>query len=70
MSKKKLSVGEVATELGVLPFTVRRWVAERKIAFFRVGGRIVFDMKDIDALLARSRVEPAPAASSTAFTQS
>ncbi|MCZ6622833.1 MAG: helix-turn-helix domain-containing protein [Deltaproteobacteria bacterium] len=54
----KLSVNEVATDLGISPFTVRRWVAERKIAFFKVGGRIVFDRRDIDALLVRSRVEP------------
>ncbi len=54
----KLSVNEVATDLGISPFTVQRWVAERKIAFFKVGGRIVFDRRDIEALLARSRVEP------------
>lgn len=54
----KLTVDEVANELGISRFTVRRWVAERKITFFRVGARIVFDRRDIDALLARSRVEP------------
>ncbi len=54
----KLSVNEVAPYLGISPFTVRRWVAQRKIVFFKVGGRIVFDRRDIDALLARSRVEP------------
>jgi excisionase family DNA binding protein len=55
----KLSVEEVAEELGISRFTVRRWVAEKKIAFFKVGGRIVFDKKDIHTLLLRSRVEPA-----------
>lgn len=58
MAKEKLSVKETATKLGISHFTVRRWVAERKIAFFRVGKRIVFDARDINALLARSRVEP------------
>ena len=53
----KLSVDEVAPELGISPFTVRRWVAERKIPFYRIGGRIVFDRKDVEAFLARSRVE-------------
>jgi excisionase family DNA binding protein len=57
MAKEKLSVKETATKLGISPFTVRRWVVKRKIAFFKVGGRIVFDTRDIDALLVRSRVE-------------
>ncbi len=54
----KLTVDEAATDLGISPFTVRRWVAQRKIAFFKVGGRIVFDRRDLDDFLARARVEP------------
>ena len=54
----KRTVDEAATDLGISPFTVRRWVAERKIAFFKVGGRIVFDRRDLDDFLARARVEP------------
>jgi excisionase family DNA binding protein len=55
--KNKRSVDEAAVELGVSKFTVRRWIVDRKITFYRVGGRIVFDQKDLDAMLARGRVE-------------
>jgi excisionase family DNA binding protein len=55
---KKLSVEEAAPQLGVSRFTVRRWVKLRQIPFFKIGRRVVFDQKDIDSMLKRSRVEP------------
>jgi excisionase family DNA binding protein len=55
---RKLSVGQAAEELGISPHTVRAWVRERKIEFFRIGRRILIDEKAISALLEDARVEP------------
>lgn len=37
---------------------LRRLVAERRVAFHKVGGRLLFDLSDLDALAERGRVEP------------
>jgi excisionase family DNA binding protein len=55
---RKLSVEEAADEMGVSPFTVRAWVREKRIPFYRLGRRILFDESDIAALLRNARVEP------------
>jgi hypothetical protein len=36
---------------------LRRLVAERRIAFHKIGGRLVFAVADLDALVAAHRVE-------------
>ena len=38
---------------------LRRLVAERRIPYHKPGGRLVFDLADIDALVENSRVEAA-----------
>lgn len=38
---------------------VRRLVAERRVAFFKLGGKILLDTEDIDALVEAGRVDPA-----------
>jgi excisionase family DNA binding protein len=35
----------------------RRLVAERRIAFHRVGGRILFDLRDLDDFAEAGRIE-------------
>ncbi len=62
-SGPKLSVAEAAPLLGVSVFTVRAWIRQRRLPFFRVGRRIVFDREDLEAFLRAHRVEvrePAP----------
>lgn len=39
------------------PF-LRRLVKERRVAFHKVGGRLLFDLVDLDELAERGRVEP------------
>jgi excisionase family DNA binding protein len=52
-----LTIDEAATRLAVTPRFVRRLVAERRIAFHRVGKFIRFDPADVDALIREGRVE-------------
>lgn len=52
----KLSVVQGATVLGISPFTLRAWVRERRLPFFRCGRRIVFRRADLEGFLERHRV--------------
>ena len=52
----KLSVYEAAPLLGVSPYTLRAWIRQRRLPFFRCGRRIVFAQKDLDQFLAQCRV--------------
>ncbi len=53
-----LNVDQAATKLGTTSRHVRRLVAERQIAFVRVGRYIRLDDSDVDAYLSAARVEP------------
>ena len=50
------NVKNVAGELGVSPFTVRVYVRERRIPFYRIGRRIVFDAREIKEWFSARRV--------------
>jgi excisionase family DNA binding protein len=52
-----LTVDDAATRLAVTPRFVRRLIAERRIAFYRVGKFIRFDPEDVEALIREGRVE-------------
>lgn len=56
---EKLSLLQAAPVLGVSPFTLRSWVRERRIPFFRCGRRLVFSRLELEAWLAARRVAPA-----------
>lgn len=46
-----------ATYLGISTRTVRRLAHERRIPHLRVGRRLRFELADLEAFLARCRVE-------------
>jgi excisionase family DNA binding protein len=51
MAKKKLySVPEMAKILGISVSQMRYWVYRGKVPFYRVGGRMLFDENDVDAI--------------------
>lgn len=53
-----LTVDQAADRLGTSPRFVRRLIAERRIAFTRIGRHIRFDGRDIEAFVSAGRVEP------------
>jgi excisionase family DNA binding protein len=55
-----LTVPETAEYLNTSERFVRRLIAERRVAFHRVGRHVRFAVFDLDAWLAMCRVEPAP----------
>jgi excisionase family DNA binding protein len=55
---KYLTVSETAIYLNTSDRFVRRLIAERRIAFHRVGRHVRFSVADLDAWLDAGRVEP------------
>ncbi len=58
MERKYLKVPEAAAYLNTSVRFVRRLVAQRRIAFHKVGAHVRFAVADLDAFLAAGRVEP------------
>jgi len=52
-----LSLTEAAKRLGVSVHLIRRWIARREIPFIKLGRRLLFATKDIEAFEATHRVE-------------
>jgi excisionase family DNA binding protein len=55
-----LTVEEAAERLGTSVRFVRRLIAERRIAYVKVGRHVRLDPTDVDAFIAASRVEVRP----------
>lgn len=56
VADEKYCLASAATRLGVTKFTLRRWMRNGRIGFFRCGRRIVFAKSDLDAFLSECRV--------------
>ena len=56
--ERKVGLADAAPILGVSPYTLRTWVRQRKIPFYRCGRRIVFSQTDLDLFLEGCRVVP------------
>jgi excisionase family DNA binding protein len=57
---QRLSVASAAMLLGISPFTLRRWLRDRQLAFYQCGRRIVLDRSDVEEFLRVRRVEAQP----------
>ena len=60
MFDRLLTVEETADRLGTSVRFVRRLVAERRIAFVKVGRHVRLDPTDVEAFIAARRVEVRP----------
>ncbi|MHA6785844.1 helix-turn-helix domain-containing protein [Pseudonocardia saturnea] len=58
-----LTVGETAAHLNTSVRFVRRLVAERRIAFHKIGAHVRFDLSDVEAFARSGRVEAITTAS-------
>ena len=54
---QRLSVVEAAGRLGVSRFTVRSWLRQRRLAYHKLGRRVVLDEADVERFLEAHRVE-------------
>ena len=54
---RNLSLKPAARRIGVSPFTLRAWsIYQGRIAFIRLGRRVLFATTDLDAFVARHRI--------------
>lgn len=58
MGDELLTVDEVAARLRTTPRFVRRLVAERRIAFVKVGRLVRFESAAVAAYIANNRIAP------------
>jgi excisionase family DNA binding protein len=58
--ERLLTVEEAAERLGTSTRFVRRLVAERRIAYVKVGRHVRLDPTDVEAFIAASRVQVRP----------
>lgn len=55
-----LDIEQAAEYIGRDIYFVRRLVHRRAIQYYKIGGRLRFDVADLDAFLATCRVESQP----------
>ena len=56
--ERLLTVDEAAERLGTSARFIRRLIAERRIAYTKLGRHVRIAARDLDAFLASGRVEP------------
>jgi excisionase family DNA binding protein len=57
---RRLSRREAAQYLGLSPNTLARWAVDGTpgLPYYRIGGRAIYDLEDLDAFRARRRIGP------------
>jgi excisionase family DNA binding protein len=56
--ERLLTVNEAAERLGTSARFIRRLIAERRIAYTKLGRHVRIAVRDLDAFVASGRVEP------------
>lgn len=57
-TRQPCSIVEAAEMLGVKPPTIRAWIAQRRIPYYRMGRRIILDRNELVEFREACRVEP------------
>lgn len=58
LAEDKMGLAEAAPLLGISPHTLRAWIRQRRLPFFRMGRRIVFSRLDLAQYLEQCRIQP------------
>jgi excisionase family DNA binding protein len=58
--KRLLSIQETSEYLGRPVNTLYYWIRLRKIPYVKLGKNVMFDVKDLDALITTNKVQPLP----------
>jgi excisionase family DNA binding protein len=55
--QQMLDVSDAARFLGVKEPTIRAWVAQRRLPYYKLGGRVLLDKKELEQFREACRVE-------------
>jgi excisionase family DNA binding protein len=58
ISNELLCVDEAAEYLRISPHTLRAWVAQGKLPYVKLVGRVLFRMEDLKAFVNSSLIKP------------
>lgn len=58
ISSELLSVDEAAEYLRISPHTLRAWLNQGRVPYVKLGGRVLFRLEDLMALVSSSLVMP------------
>lgn len=58
MEKRLLNVEELALHLGFAKGTIYNWVHLKRVPYIKIGGRVKFDLNDIDQIVERLKIAP------------
>lgn len=50
-----LDIKEAATRLRLSPWTIRRWISEKKLPAVRLGRRVMVELETLRQLVAKNR---------------
>lgn len=54
ISPRLIGVPGSATYLGVSPFTIRNWKANGRLAYHKIGGKVLFSIEELDRVVRES----------------
>jgi len=57
-TQKLMTTDELAELLRMSKTSIYRFIEKRTIPFYKIGWKILFDQKDVDAYIAKNRIEP------------
>jgi excisionase family DNA binding protein len=57
MEQQRVDVSDSARFLGVKETTIRAWVAQKRLPYYKLGRRVLFDIKDLQKFVEACRVE-------------
>jgi len=57
MEHRLLNINETAEFLKIKKSTLYQWVSMQKIPYVKMGRRVLFDLKDLDALIEKNKVK-------------
>ena len=58
VTNELLTVEQAAAYLSIRPWTLRHWVSDRRVTYVKMGNRVRFRVRDLDAFIARNVVKP------------
>jgi len=57
----RVGIVEGANIIGVSPYTLRRWINQKRLPFYKLGRRVLLSRDDLEQFIEAGRVDQRPA---------